>query len=511
MTVSIYGRSYNVKRGALRSDFLNLIMDEDTFLLYVAQNKEQVDDFDTLLAINIECQKIIPMFLSVFNEMVEEYFIPVKYNCPAVYIINADASNYVACDNIELGKKSNVKLNNYIGYVLEKDILYVCPTFKSNFTPFGTTTKYMQNKVEEPKRKTLFEKILGKSDELPGQSKREPAQAPLWEKPQVAEKPVEVQQPAYTPAKQQSPQQSSPTIVKPTSPQSQQPVRRPVFDLDDDKPATNIIDVMEIHKPKLPKDTGVPPKEKLFKYCSYDENCLVVNLVCNDAIGIVNKRTGQTSIISLDDIIKSIPEYTKQTAIMEFGRCITFAYEVNDIKLLDIRTLIRLFEDKKNDPVNKQLITYSNKILSFALASETAVNERISIKDFTIQSHREATSKYNQLKEHFCAFSKHIYFISTSTTSGIIMSNGTGKENKIISFDEIYEAFPECKNIGDIMRMFPVEYILDAAHLGLSTFEQILGVTIVSPKTLAVCGTVYQIKDAQYGYDSRNKCIMATK
>jgi hypothetical protein len=395
--------------------------------------------------------------------------------------------------------------------VLEKDVLYVCPTFKSNFTPFGTTTKYMQSKVEGPKRKMIFEKILGKSDELSSQQKREPAQEPLWEKPQVAAKPVDVQKPVYTPVKPQAPQQSSSTVVKSTLQQPQQSVRRPVFDLGDDKPATSIIDMAEIHKPKLPKDTSVPPKEKLFKYCSYDENCLVVNLVCNDAIGIVNKRNGQTSIISLDGIIKAIPEYTKQTAIMEFGRCITFAYEVNDIKLLDIRTLIRLFEDKKNDPVNKQLVTYSNKILSFALASESAVNERISIKDFAIQSHKEATLKYNQLKEHFRAFAKHIYFIATSTTCGIIMSSGTGKENQIISFDEIYEAFPECKNVGDIMRMFPVEYVLDASNLGLSTFEQILGVTIVSPKTLAVCGTVYQIKDAQYGYDSRNKCIMATK
>lgn len=508
MTVSIYGRSYNVKRGALRSDFLNLIMDEDTFLLYVAQNKDQVDDFDTLLAINIECQKIIPMFLSVFNEMVEEYFIPVKYNCPAVYIINADASNYIACDNIELSKKSNAKFNNYIGYVLEKDVLYVCPTLNAKFIPFGTVTKHMHTKSEEPKRRTLFEKIIGKNDTVFEQSKKEPVQKPMFEKPTVVTKPIEEARPVYTPPKPTVSRQAAPVEERSSV---QQPVLRPIFDLGDDKPNHNIIDETMIKKPTLPKDPGLPPKEKLFKYCSYDSNCLVVNLVCNDAIGVVNKRTGQTNIIPLNDIVKAIPDYTKQTAIMEFGRCITFAYEVNDIKLLDIRTLIRLFEDKKNDPVNKQLITYSNKVLSFALASEEAVNERISIKDFAIQSHKEATLKYNRLKEHFHAFAKHIYFIATSTTCGVMMSSGTGKENQIISFDEIYEAFPECKNVGDIMRMFPVEYVLDASNLGLSTFEQILGVTIVSPKTLAVCGTVYQIKDAQYGYDSRNKCIMATK
>ena len=507
MTVSIYGRSYNVKRGALRSDFLNLIMDEDTFLLYVAQNQDQVDDFDTLLAINIECQKIIPMFLSVFNEMVEEYFIPVKYNCPAVYIINADASNYVACDNIELGKRSNAKFNKYIGYVLEKDILYVCPTFNSQFVPFGTTTKRLQEKVEEPKRRMLFEKILGKNDTHVEQPKKEPTFA---SKPQVASTPVEEPRQVYTPPKRVETPPPIP-VAKTDVQQPQQQIRRPVFDLGEEKDIPSIIDVSTINKPVVPKDKGMPAKDKLFKYCSYDSNCIVINLVCNDAIGIVNKRTGQTSIIPLDNIVSAIPEYTKQTAMMEFGRCITFAYEVNDIKLLDIRTLIRLFEDKKNDPVNKQLITYANKILSFALASEEAVNERISIKDFAIQSHKDAIAKYNQLKEHFRAFAKHIYFISTSTTCGIIMSSGTGKENQIISFDEIYEAFPECKNVGDIMRMFPVEYVLDASNLGISTFEQILGVTIVSPKTLAVCGTVYQIKDAQYGYDSRNKCIMATK
>ena len=502
MTVSIYGRSYNVKRSALRSDFLNLIMDEDTFLLYVAQNKDQVNDYDTLLAINIECQKVIPMFLSVFNEMVDEYFIPVKYNCPAVYVINVDAANYVVCDKQTISQYSNSMFNKYIGYAIDNDILYICPTLTYKFDAFGTVTKYMQDKPRETQRKTLFEKILPKKEQTSKSEK------PVFERPPMPSRQEAPQQMSVptTPTRSAFDMPKEPTTVQTT------PVRRPIFeDFDEPKNIPNIVDIPSTIQPVINKDQSVPKKERLHQYCSYDENCLLVHLVYDDAIAIVNKRNGQTNIVKMDDIVRAIPEYTKQTALMDLGRCITFAYEVKSLKLLDIRSLIRLFEDKKNDLVNKQLITYSNKTLSFALASTDALNERLSIKDFAIKSHREAVSKYNQLKDRYHAFSKHIYFIATNSTCGIIITSGNGKDNQVITFDELYEAFPDCETIGDIMRMFPVEYIIDASHLGVGSFEQVLGVTIVPEKTLTVCGTVYQVKDVKYGYDTRNKCIMATK
>jgi hypothetical protein len=199
MTVSIYGRSYNVKRSALRSDFLNLIMDEDTFLLYIAQSKDQVNDFDTLLAINIECQKIIPMFLSVFNEMVDEYFIPIKYSCPAVYIINVDVANYIACDKSTISQRRNAMFNKYIGYVLEDDVLYICPTFACSFETFGTVTKYLQEKPREPKRTIIFETPLSKKDTVKVEEK------PIVQRPMQSEVQSQVPNPnrhAFTPASQ---------------------------------------------------------------------------------------------------------------------------------------------------------------------------------------------------------------------------------------------------------------------------------------------------------------------
>ena len=510
MTVSIYGRSYNVKRNALRSDFLNLIMDEDTFLLYIAQNKDQVNEFDTLLAINIECQKIIPMFLSVFNEMVEEYFVPVKYNCPAVYIINADASNYVVCDKATIKQRPNATFNNYIAYKLEHDVLYICPNLTNPFQMFGTETKYSSEKPRETKRATLFEKLVSKK-ETRAEETLSTASARTAPRPEPRN--IDTNNTAFNPTSVRE-HPTERTVMASSS--ASQPIRRPIFeDIEDAPPTpsktTGVIEQVKPHMPVMAKEPGMPKKERLYQYCEYDENCIVVHLVCNDAVAIVNKRNGFTNIVGLDDIIKALPEYTKQTALFDFGRCITFVYEVEALKVLDIRTLIRLFEDKKNDPVNKQLITYNNRTLSFALASEAALNEHLSIKDFAILSHREATAKYARLKEHYRAFSKNLYFIATNSTCGIILSSGSGKDNQIIPFEEIYEAFPECQNIGDIMRMFPVEYIIDASNINITAFEQVLGVTIVSEKTLAVCGFTYQIKDVKYGYDTRNKVIMATK
>lgn len=470
MQLTIYGMNYTVRTNASASKFIRMLNDEDTIILYISQNKQQIDDYDTILLINVEKQELFPMFLSMFNELVEPYYVPFIQTVPNVRIIESSANNFMICSLSAMNAVPKFTDNNYIAYGTVGNTIYICPDKTYNFQRFGSTPlESSENKVPT-QRVMIQEEVVSHKPQV-----KQPYQ------PTISSKLIE-----------------QPTIQHQPTTSSYQP--KPVLT---QVPHTTV--------PAKSKSFG-PSRDNLFKYCGYEDGMLVIHLIANNALAFVNKQTGSTKIVNINEILEnSVIGYDDATfMVRQFGKVVSMMQDVESVNIVDIRNVIRLFETRKDSPVTKQMISYSNKQLYVAFASEQAVAEQLSIKNFTINSHRDSQMAYEKLREKTMTYSKDVYFVVTQSDCGVIAVTSEPKKPttlQYITLDKIYE-LTNTNNVGDVMRMFPVEKIIDGNVLKISSLAHIKGVNTVSPDVLKLVANKYEVRNIIYSYDVRTEAIL---
>ena len=244
------------------------------------------------------------------------------------------------------------------------------------------------------------------------------------------------------------------------------------------------------------------------KYCNINDDCIVITLVVNETIVVVNKKYGTVKYFTFESIISNelLGFATKEDILKCLNKTLNIAYDTKKVVITDIRHVIRLFEQRKENPATKQMIAYTNQMLYVALAPD---NTNASIKQFTIDCHKQAAVNYETLKTDLKVFSRDIYFVlSNNNVSAMCVFDG-GKKAYDIKLDELYALYPDAKNIGDLMRMVPIEQIINGSFFDIDNTTDVLSVVPVPANVLGTTTTpYYTIKGMNYGYDPRSRVIM---
>ena len=490
MNITIHGQTYIVKNNAIKTEMVSLLNDDDTMVLYITANKSKIDDYDTILLINPVREVVFPVFLSVFNDMVESYYIPLRYSFPAFYVIESKAVDFACCDFEGVSKLRNYTKNNYISYGTIDDILLVSPDLTSRFEMFGTK-KIAGMKKPATQKTMLYEttKQVAAKPEIKHESK--PIQQPKpVTKPQqsVQTKPLTSSQPV----------QPKPSIPKVQVPEMVQTPARPVV-----QPKPVVPPTISTARPKGPS------KENLLKYCSITDDCLVINLAGNREIAVIDKKLGSFDRYSYDELLSNdMIGYTDETLMIQaFGKIPLILYDTSTLCVTDIRPVIRMFEQRKESPVTKQMVAYNEGMLYVAFASEAAMAQQTSIKNFAIESHKNAVQNYEKIKTVAKAYAKEVYCVLTKSNIGILVVSDGGKKANYLPLEDIYASMSEIQNIGDIMRLFPIERIIDGTFFNIDSIEQVRSVVDVLPQSLNLTAEKYAVKGVNFGYDRQQKII----
>ena len=466
MTITLYGRTYTIKNNAMKTEMVSLLNDDNTVVLYVAQNKNKIDDYDTILLINTVKRTIFPIFLSVFNELVEPYYMPIIYSFPAFYVIESNATEFVACDYTSIAKLRNHTNNKYISYAVSDNVLMVSPDLTEIFEMFGN-----KKSIREPiqtSRQMFYETTINKKQANKSMPITEPV---LHHQTTRVEHKSAMTEPTIKP---------KPSITSPVA---------------NIKPATN--------------QSGTS-RDNLFKYCDYSDDCFAILLSHNHALAIINKKYGTVKTVGFDELLENelIGYNDEPSIIREFGKIPSIMYNTNKVCLTDIRNVIRLFEQRKESPVTKQMVSYSNDTLYCALASDDALSHQTTIKNFAIESHKNAVLNYEKIKTVAKAYAKDVYCILTKTNIGIMVVSDGGKKANYLPIDDIYAAMPDVKSIGDIIRLFPIERIIDGAFFNIDSIEQVRSVMDVLPASMNLNAHKYTVKGIHFGYDKNAQIIV---
>lgn len=479
MQVILHGQSYIVNNNAMKTETVALLHDDDTVALYIAQNRKQINDYDTILLVNTKRRTLFPIFLSIFNEMVEPYYTPLICSFPEFYIIESDAVDFAACDYRGISKLSQHVTNKYIAYAVVDKTLLIAPDLNETFAMFGNkrAISLPQPKIE---KQMIYETTVDRKQTV--------TQSAKTQTPPVVQRPV-----INTPTKPVEATPSRNIPIQPVSPQ------RPTI------PA---------QKPVQPQPTQIkrngPLRENLLKYCEINDNCTVLNLSGNREIAVIDKRVGTIKRFNLDDLLSNeMIGYDNELAlVMALGKSINIMYNTNKICFIDIRNAIRMFESRKESPVSKQMVSFNNDTIYFVLASEDALDKQTTIKNFAIECHKNAVINYEKIKSVTKAYAKDLYCIVTKTNIGILVVSDNGKKANYVPVDEIYNAMPELKNIGDVLRLFPVEKIIDATHFDVENISYVKSVVDVLPASMNLASDKYSIKGINIGYDKNAQVIV---
>ena len=479
MQVILHGQSYIVNNNAMKTETVSLLHDDDTVALYIAQNRKQINDYDTILLVNTKRRTLFPIFLSIFNEMVEPYYTPLICSFPEFYIIESDAVDFAACDYRGLSKLSQHIANKYIAYAVVDKTLLIAPDLNETFEMFGNkrAISLPQPKIE---KQMIYETTVERKQTVTQSAKTQTP--PVVQRPVVntPTKPVETTPSRNVPIQPVAPQRPTITAQKPVQPQ-----------------------------PTQIKRNG-PSRENLLKYCEINDNCTVLNLSGNREIAVIDKRVGTIKRFNLDDLLSNemIGYDNELTLVMALGKSINIMYNTNKICFIDIRNAIRMFESRKESPVSKQMVSFNNDTIYFVLASEDALDKQTTIKNFAIECHKNAVVNYEKIKSVTKAYAKDLYCIVTKTNIGILVVSDNGKKANYVPADEIYNAMPELKNIGDMLRLFPVEKIIDATHFDVENISQVKSVVDVLPASMNLASDKYSIKGINIGYDKNAQVIV---
>lgn len=481
MQIILHGQSYVVNNNAIKTETVSLLHDDDTVVLYIAQNRKKINDYDTILLVNTKRKILFPIFLSIFNEMVEPYYTPLICSFPEFYIIESDAIDFAACDYNGISKLSQHVSNKYIAYAVVDKTLLIAPDLHETFEMFGNkrAVSLPQSNIE---KQMIYEAKIER-------------QQPAITSPKVSQQPIpHVQKPV-----QNQPNKTVTPIVTPSvqthvSPMQhlQTPVQKPIQ-----------------QQPVSTRKTG-PSKENLLKCCEINENCTILNLSSNREIAVIDKRVGTIKRFAIDDLLANemIGYDNELSLIMALGKSINIMYDTNKICFIDIRNAIRMFESRKESPVSKQMVSFNNDIIYFVLASEDALNKQTTIKNFAIECHKNAVVNYEKLKSVIKAYAKDLYCIVTKTNIGVLVVSDNGKKANYVPINDIYNTMPEVKNMGDILRLFPVEKIIDATYFDVENISQVKSVVDVLPASMNLASNKYSIKGINISYDKNAQVIV---
>ena len=250
-------------------------------------------------------------------------------------------------------------------------------------------------------------------------------------------------------------------------------------------------------------------KENLLKYCSINENCLIINLAGNREIAVIDKKLGSFARYSYDELLSNdLIGYSDESQMLQaFGKTPLIMYDTYKLCVTDIRTAIRMFEQRKESPVTKQMVAYNEGSLYVAFASESSIAQQTSIKNFAIESHKNAVQNYEKVKTVAKAYAKDVYCVLTKSNIGILVVSDSGKKANYLPLEEIYASMPEIQNIGDIMRLFPIERIIDGTIFNIDSIEQVRSVVDVLPQALNLASEKYTVKGFNFGDDRQQKII----
>ena len=481
MQVILHGQSYIVNNNAMKTETVSLLHDDDTVALYIAQNRKQINDYDTILLVNTKRRTLFPIFLSIFNEMVEPYYTPLICSFPEFYIIESDAVDFAACDYRGISKLSQHVTNKYIAYAVVDKTLLIAPDLNETFEMFGNkrAISLPQPKIE---KQMIYETTIERKQTVTQSAKTQTQLPPVVQRPIVntPTKPVEATPSRNIPIQPVSPQRPTISAQKPVQPQPT-PIKR-----------------------------NGHSRENLLKCCEINDNCTVLNLSGNREIAVIDKRVGTIKRFNLDYLLSNeMIGYDNEFAlVMALGKSINIMYNTNKICFIDIRNAIRMFESRKESPVSKQMVSFNNDTIYFVLASEDALDKQITIKNFAIECHKNAVVNYEKIKSVTKAYAKDVYCIVTKTNIGILVVSDNGKKANYVPVDEIYNAMPELKNIGDILRLFPAEKIINATHFDVENISHVKSVVDVLPASMNLASDKYSIKGINIGYDKNAQVIV---
>jgi hypothetical protein len=268
-----------------------------------------------------------------------------------------------------------------------------------------------------------------------------------------------------------------------------------------------------IKKPRLPelinKETS---RKNLFSFCNYSEDKIVIYLSTNRSLMFIDKKTGNMERYSIQELLNHelINFDSEAELVLQFGKTSKIPYDTHTVVLSDIRQIIKLVEEKKERSVTKQLLAYDNGTLYIALPAAADIKAHTSIKDFTINCHKASIGLYEKLKTKTQTFAKTLYCVETKF--GIaILSVGSKSECNQLSIDQIYNAMPELTSVGDIIRCFPVDKIINGASIGISSPSEIRGFAVIPHANIDNFKNQYKIKNVTYAYEPQSKTIISAE
>ena len=91
---------------------------------------------------------------------------------------------------------------------------------------------------------------------------------------------------------------------------------------------------------------------------------------------------------------------------------------------------------------------------------------------------------------------------------GVLSVSDEGKKSNAVDINSIYETMPNINNIGDLLRCFPVENIINGTYFNIDTKDSVRSVMTVLPKTFKVSkDPFYTVKNINFGYNSLAKVV----
>ena len=518
MQFSLYGVDFESLDDQL-DNFIELLNSDDTTALYVTYDKNEIDDYDSIVLVNPKTKTLFPMFLLTFNESVNEYYTDLIDIFPDHAVIESNCTDFAVCDSYTIDAMKNVVKGSFVSHTTYENILVISVASDEEFEPFGSKKVLTKIPKSTPRNKTNNAATVS----TPRSQTTQPISTATQKPVSTIQNPVETtvdikkQQPVSVKLTEE-PKVAAPIFViddeeeeeliidKPVvQPEPKhiyrEPVQKPVYKEPVQKPKT-----VEI-TPQLTKK--VPSQKNLYSYCKYNEDVLVVNLMANKELVFINRITGYINRIKLQTILENdIIGYDNEMDIVkQFGKIPMIPHETKAVKLVDIRQIIKYLEPRKESPVTKQVIAYDAGMLYVAIPSKEALDEGQSIKGFTINCHKKSIELYEVLKIKTQSYSKTLYCLITMDGVGVAAVGAKG-DLKLFTSEQILAYMPELNNVSDIIRLFPIDKIIDGSSISLSNPTNVSGFVSVPAKNILLLANQYIAKNMIYSYDTKSKTIL---
>ena len=509
MRFSLYGVDFESLDDGL-DNFIELLNDDDTTALYVTYDKSNIDDYDSIVLVNPRTKILFPMFLLTFNESVEEYYDDLIDIFPDHAVIESNCTDFAVCDSYTIDSMKNVVKGSFVSHTTYENILVISVFSDEEFEPFGSKKVLTKLPKPTPQNKTTNKPITSTKTTQPIASQK--PVAPIF-KPVETPKP----QPTITPQKEE-PKVAAPIFVIDDEEEEELIINKPVVQPEPKpiyrEPVQKPVYKEPVQKPKIvditPQPTKKAPSQKnLYSFCKYNENVLVINLIANKELAFLDRNTGYINRIKLQTILDNdIIGYDNETDIIrQFGKIPMIPHETKAVKFVDIRQIIKYLEPRKESPVTKQVIAYDAGMLYVAIPSKEALDEGQSIKGFTINCHKKSIELYEVLKIKTQSYSKTLYCLITMDGVGVAAVGAKG-DLKLFTAEQILAYMPELNNVSDIIRLFPIDKIIDGSSVSLSNPTNVSGFASVPAKNILLLANQYIAKNMIYSYDAKSKTIL---